>query len=360
MLQATYKDNTYTFYVTLKDAEQYIDGVRFDVPIVGDRYLFKFTNDMSGEVKWSYGKLITINNRYAELQVSNSSLADESVYDGKVNFEPNGFWKYEIFWMYDNIKGGTPLDCRLFNPSETGTWEATNLGGTVKNIGTLDVDVFELNNLPEDTYYIKEYSTCEPPPAFVDPSSVNTLTQVLSRVLCATSKRDLLFTQVVRNKETTSFHINSVATIGQEIRFVSSTRTYSHIVTTLPESFVMTVETGSGVEDSKEYQVYVYNGSSLVFQYNNAIAVRNPQQFRGGYIMASNNEWENTSCGTIVNGNIFFTWNKTGNSPNSGYITEYEAPIEIGKLLIGEPQGDEQVQYKQHEAPNDTNYIYND
>jgi len=360
MLQATYKDNTYTFYVTLKDAEQYIDGVRFDVPIVGDRYLFKFTNDMSGEVKWSYGKLITINNRYAELQVSNSSLADESVYNSKVNFEPNGYWKYEIFWIYDGQKVGSPTECDLFNPSAKGTWEATNAAGVVQGSGALDVDVEEITGLSADVFEIQEYSTCVPPPAYILPSPENTITQTITNVLCATSKRDILFTQVVRNKETTSFHIDSIATIGYEVRFVSDTRTYSHIITTLPESFVITVETGSGVEDSKEYEVSVYSGSSLVLQYNNAIAVRNPQQFRGGYIMASNNEWENVSCGTVVDGSIFFTWNKTGNSPNSGYITEYEAPLEIGKLLIGEPQGDEQVQYKQHEAPNDTNYIYND
>ena len=76
--------------------------------------------------------------------------------------------------------------------------------------------------------------------------------------------------------------------------------------------------------------------------------------------MASNNEYDATCGNGLDDGNIIFTWNGTGNSPTSGYVTPFEAPIEIGKLLIEEPIGDEQVRYTQHESPKDTNYIYND
>ena len=362
MLKATYLNNIYTFYVTLKDAEQYISGVRFPTPIIGDRYLCKFTNDMSGEVKWAYSVLKLLNDRYAKIEVYNSTLADENIYEGKVNFDPNGYWKYEIFWMYKAVKLGTAKDCDLFNPLEKGTWQLTNSGGDVLKSGTLDVDVDEITGLFAETFEIKEYSTCAPPPLVGQvSSSVNTLSQTIDKILCVDSDRNLLFTKVVRNKATTSFHINSVSPIGNEVRFVSDSRTYSYIISTSPESFVMEVETGSGVTDAKGYDVYFYDTlGTLIHQYNRAIAVRKPQQFRGGYILASNDEWENTTCGTIVEGSIFFTWNKTGNSPNGGYITEYEAPIEIGKLLIEEPQGDEQVRYTEHKSPSDTNYIYND
>ena len=122
----------------------------------------------------------------------------------------------------------------------------------------------------------------------------------------------------------------------------------------------MTVETSTGIVDFKDYNVEIYDAGVLYQTYNNVTAVRKPQQFRGGYIMASNNQYE-TGCGFGTPlGSIFFTWNGTGNAPDSGYITEYEAPIEIGKLLVEEPQGNEQVRYTQHESPNDTNYIYNE
>ena len=365
MLKATYKNNTYNFYVTLKDAQQWKDTGAFPVisgNIVNQNYLFKLTNDMSGEVKYAYAAKVTENDRYFLLQLFNSSLADEDVFTGKVNLEPNGYWKYEIYWMYETAE--LP-QCRLFNPLETGTWQCTNAAGTAIDAGVLNTDdterpTFFIGTMIADTYSIKEYSTCLPP-TYNHPSNfVNTIETSLSLIPCSSGSRELLFTKVVRDLDTVDFTITSNTAIGKEIRFTSDTRTYSHIVTTLPETVVMTVETSTGIVDFKDYVVEIYDAGVLYQTYNNVTAVRKPQQFRGGYITASNNEYE-SGCGFGTPlGSIFFTWNGTGNSPNSGYITQYEAPIEIGKLLIEEPQGNEQVQYKQHKAPNDTNYIYNE
>jgi hypothetical protein len=369
MLKATYENNTYNFYVTIKDAQQWNNTGAFPIDSLGiiynQNYLFKLTNDMSGAVKYAYAKIITENDRYFLLQLFNSSLADENIYEGKVNLEQNGYWKYEIYWMYEAIKV-VPNDCDRFNPLETGTWQCTDIAGTVIDAGTLNTDqsltpVYVIDNLIADTYSIEEYSTCNPPP-FNQPSTpVNTiLYHDLLKILCITSSRELLFTKVERALDTVDFTITSNTAIGKEIRFTSDTRTYSHIVTTLPETVVMTVETSTGIEDIKKYVVEIYDAGVLYQTYNNVTAVRKPQQFRGGYIMASNNEYE-AGCGFGTPlGSIFFTWNGTGNSPNGGYITEFQAPIEIGKLLIEEPQGDEQVRYTQHESPDDTNYIYNE
>jgi len=365
MLKGTYQNTVYDFYVTLKDAEQYINSGRFPVPLDFDTvYLMKFTNDMSGSVKYAYPLVRLVNDRYSLMWVFNSSLADENIYQGKVNFDETGYWKYEVFWMY-KAETLTQLNCDLFNPLERGTWECTNTAGAVIDSGTLDTDestnpVYFIDLLSNSTYSIEEYSTCHPPPFAQISTSVNTISQNISLIACLTGSRELLFTKVERALDTVDFTITSNTAIGKEIRFTSSTRIYSHIVTTLPETVVMTVETSTGVEDFKDYTVQIYDAGVLYQTYNPVKAVRKPQQFRGGYIMASNNEYEPVcSFGTPL-GSIFFTWNGTGNSPNGGYITEFQAPIEIGKLLIEEPQGDEQVKYTQHESPKDTNYIYND
>ena len=365
MLKATYKNNTYNFYVTLKDAQQWKDTGQFNVSagnITGQNYLFKLTNDMSGEVKYAYAAKVTENDRYFLLQLFNSSLADEDVFTGKVNLEPNGYWKYEIYWMYESEE--LP-QCRFFNPLQTGTWECTNAAGTAIDAGTLNTDqslkpVYFIDTLEASAYRIEEYSSCNPPPFNQNSNFINTIETSLSLVPCSTGSRELLFTKIERDLDTVDFTITSNTAIGKEIRFTSSTRTYSHIVTTLPETVVMTVETSTGIVDFKDYVVEIYDAGVLYQTYNNVTAVRKPQQFRGGYIMASNNQYE-AGCGFGTTlGSIFFTWNGTGNSPNSGYITQYEAPIEIGKLLVEEPQGNEQVRYTQHESPNDTNYIYNE
>ena len=365
MLKGTYKNTIYDFYVTLKDAEQYKDSGRFPVPLdFTEIYLMKFTNDMSGSVKWAYPEVRIENNRYVLLWVSNSSLADENIYEGKVNFDETGYWKYEVFWMYKAVTAAQ-LNCDRFNPLERGTWECINSSGTVIDSGTLDTDesvkpVYFIDTIPARGYAIQEYSTCHPPPFTQISTAVNTIIQVINFIPCSISSRELLFTKVERALDTVDFTITSNTAIGKEIRFTSDTRIYSHIVTTLPETVVMTVETSTGIVDFKDYVVEIYDAGVLYQTYNNVTAVRKPQQFRGGYITASNNEYE-SGCGFGTPlGSIFFTWNGTGNSPNGGYITEFQAPIEIGKLLIEEPQGNEQVRYTQHESPNDTNYIYND
>ena len=365
MLKATYKNNTYNFYVTLKDAQQWKDTGAFPVisgNIVNQNYLFKLTNDMSGEVKYAYATIVTENDRYFLLQLFNSSLADEDVFTGKVNLEPNGYWKYEIYWMYKAIE--IP-QCNLFNPLAAGTWECTFDDNVFVDAGDLNTDqslkpVYFISSNTAGRYYIKEYSTCNPPPYNQPSTFVNTIETSLSLIPCSSGSRELLFTKIERYLDTVDFTITSNTAIGKEIRFTSATRTYSHIVTTLPETVVMTVETSTGIVDFKDYNVEIYDAGVLYQTYNNVTAVRKPQQFRGGYIMASNNQYE-TGCGFGTPlGSIFFTWNGTGNAPDSGYITEYEAPIEIGKLLVEEPQGNEQVRYTQHESPNDTNYIYNE
>tara|TARA_R110000782_G_scaffold127614_1_gene219200 strand:- start:786 stop:1892 length:1107 start_codon:yes stop_codon:yes gene_type:complete len=368
MLKTNYQDNRYIFYLTFKDAEQYNAFGRFPVPIVGDRYLFKFTNDMSGAIKWAYSTVIELNDRYVKVEIYNTVLESENIYEGRVNFEPNGYWKYEVFWMYTGTEGD---NCDLFNPLERGTWECTNSTGTVIDSGNLDVDSYEITGLVADTYTIKEYSTCNPPPQVGQVSTLyNTLTHTVKYNACVpTSQRELLFTKVVRKSESAEYHITSNAHVGMEIRFVGNVwtgRTYSYIVKTQPEDIVIEVTAnvdGLDYADINPYNVYLYDGTTLLRNYSDGKAfdaVKKPATQRLAKITAYNDEWE-TACsfGTPL-GSIFFTWENTGNSPNGGYITNLQAPIEIGKLLIGEPNGEEQVKYTQHESPNDTNYIYND
>ena len=363
MLKATYKDNTYTFYVTLKDAEQYKNSLLpFPVLPFFNTYLIKFTNDMSGAIKFAYAQNVIINDRYAKFEIFNGEETALSIFDGIVNFDETGYWKYEIFWIW-LIEGF--IDCNRFNPLQKGTWNCYDSTNATIDKGNLSVDNYTISNLSASVYDIQEFSTCYPPPVPYAPTTqtfINTIsTEILDRE--CVRPRLLLFTKVEQNIDTASFTMETNIDVGQEVRFISTKRNYSYIIKTKPEVVVMTVETGTGTEDAQEYTVEVSRTDGSTEPYNNVIAVRKPQQYRGGYIMASNNEYSDStpSCGNgLAAGNIIFTWNGTGNSPNSGYITPFEAPIEIGKLLIEEPIGDEQVRYKQHESPTDTNYIYND
>ena len=123
MIQLTYK-SAYSFNVTTED-------VRIDtsVPSSQIRHLFKFTNDMSGRTKYAYARTEIINDRYTSIVLTHST--SQSVVSGRINFVPNGFWKYEVYEVSFN---GTPVISLTTVPlSETGTAsDQSQVYGTVK------------------------------------------------------------------------------------------------------------------------------------------------------------------------------------------------------------------------------------
>jgi len=60
------------------------------------RWLFKFTNDMTKAVKYSYGIINgTPNDRYVKHTFSHNTT--DGVFTGRVNFKPYGYWSYEVY-----------------------------------------------------------------------------------------------------------------------------------------------------------------------------------------------------------------------------------------------------------------------
>tara|TARA_R110000772_G_scaffold193809_1_gene304691 strand:+ start:205 stop:1242 length:1038 start_codon:yes stop_codon:yes gene_type:complete len=345
MLHAQYNNNIYVFYVTTQDAQSYGSNLGF---------LFKFTNDMSGAVKWGYGQDVDVNARYTKLSIysTQGGLVDESVLWGYVDLEPNGYWKYEIYMAdYSNTACGAP------NPTEFGTWQCTNLDSTVIDSGNMDVDVYEIKSLVADTYTITEYDTCNPPPTAVVGTAIS---QVITEKVCYQEgdvPRYLHFTRVERHPTTNSFYIDSVAEVGSEIRVWNPIMTYVHTITTQPESFVMNIYCQSPIG----FFVELWRGGNLIDTYNQFHPLSSVVYPDIQRILCSNNQYKQgvEQCPSTFpyTGSIFFAWNGGWNSVGADVYTE---AIEIGKLLVSEQLGEEQVQYTENESPSDTNYIYND
>jgi len=344
MLHAEYNNNVYVFYVTTKDAMSYSSSLG---------YLFKFTNDMSGAVKWGYGQNQVVYDRYTELSIysTQGGTIAEDVSGGIIDFNPNGYWKYEIYAA--DWSSGSPCPP---NPTEFGTWQCTNVAGAVIDSGNMDVDVYEITPLVADTYTITEYDTCNPPPST---GGFSLEQQILSKHCQGDSgdpARFLYFTRVERYQNFNSFFIDSVATIGSEIRVYNTTLTYVHTITTQPESVVMNIALSS-----TPYTVELWKDGSLVDTYNNFHPLSSKMYPSNHSLLCSNNEYidDPTSCPTTFpfSGSIFFAFNGSYNSTGGDVYTE---AIEIGKLLVSEQVGEEQVQYTEREAPESTNYIYNE
>ena len=96
-------------------------------------HLFKFTNDMNGEVQYAYPYKEEVYNRFSRFYFLYN--ATPNVYLGKVNLIPAGYWKYQVFevtWkecpeedggVYNfNTQNAPPTEEFVFTPA------AINLG----------------------------------------------------------------------------------------------------------------------------------------------------------------------------------------------------------------------------------------
>ena len=92
MIQLNYKDTSYTFNVTTEDVR-----INTTAPRTQIRHLFKFTNDMDGGVKYAYGATETINDRYTRIRMIADAPPNENTFTGRIDFIPNGYWKYEVY-----------------------------------------------------------------------------------------------------------------------------------------------------------------------------------------------------------------------------------------------------------------------
>ena len=84
MQHVTY-GSTATFYVTTEDKR-----INNNANANKTRFLCKFTNDLSGTVKYAYGQSQTIRERYTDFTLTHNTTED--VFTGAINFKP-----YEIF-----------------------------------------------------------------------------------------------------------------------------------------------------------------------------------------------------------------------------------------------------------------------
>ena len=59
------------------------------------RHLVKFTNDMDKSIQYAYSTVHLIYDRYTKFVFDYNATPD--VYEGKVDFKPSGYWKYEVY-----------------------------------------------------------------------------------------------------------------------------------------------------------------------------------------------------------------------------------------------------------------------
>jgi len=126
-MQHTTYGSTTTFNVTTEDKR-----IDTSVPSSQIRFLVKFTNDLSANVKYAYGQTQTIRERYTNFSFSHNTT--ENVFTGAINLTPFGYYKYEIYEV--SFNGTVPtLDANTAPISETDVANDTgSVHGAVKGL----------------------------------------------------------------------------------------------------------------------------------------------------------------------------------------------------------------------------------
>ena len=104
MITGVYGSNIVA-YLTLEEKRINTSAVQSKV-----KYLFKFTNDMTGTVKYTYSTKGTTNDRYVKNTFTHNT--SEDTFNGRINFKPYGFWKYEVYevtWIGTISEDGAPI-----------------------------------------------------------------------------------------------------------------------------------------------------------------------------------------------------------------------------------------------------------
>ena len=155
MILLTY-DTAYILVITTED-------VRIDtsVPRTQIRHLLKFTNDMDKGVKYVYAREEHINDRYTKFSLQHNTTED--IVEGKIDFLPYGYWKYEVYEV--SFNGASVVISNTTVPlSETGTAsDQSGIYGTVKGL----VEVGKLLVEPQDGTEQVQYTQRQ------EPSSTN-------------------------------------------------------------------------------------------------------------------------------------------------------------------------------------------
>ena len=126
MIQAITKTNL-TTYLQTED-----NRINNSVATSNIRHLLKFTNVMSKSVQYAYGATETINNRFTKFTFDYNITTD--IYTGKVNFEPAGYWTYEVYevsWI-----GTVSLTANKAPVSESDVLPVDNDNGVVQGLVT--------------------------------------------------------------------------------------------------------------------------------------------------------------------------------------------------------------------------------
>ena len=370
MLQAVYKTSPYVFYLSTEDKR--IDTTKTDTDNLV--YLFKLTNDMSGEIQYAFAVngggsgSQEIYNRYSRFELLHNT--SQLYYSAQVNLVPNGYWNYELYEYSGDITAAVGCT-NVPNPATNvlGYYTVTDIiAGTIIATTNITADVYDytLSDLDESVYQIKLYDNCD--------RLIQTDGLVVDQFTAQSD--DTRWVEIENVDQTStgiSFDVVSNMPIGHSYDFQQGSGSYEQItdITSKPQTTTHTftqVNPPLHADNLVEMRAYDQTGGnagggSLVWGAGNTLdfqPITQPSTYYGlaadvvAIPVSVDSGGAVLSKGSAV---ITIIYGTTASGTAPGYYS-LQGLITQGKLYVSEPSGEEQVQYNQHPEPSGTNYIY--
>ena len=368
MLQAIYQEPKYIFYVTTEDRR-----INRSLPVANLRYLFKFTNNMSGDVKWSFGQNQEVFDRYTKVEFyPNDTVAKqpEDPYLGLIDLWENGYWNYEVYECSSETVIPTLTNCNApLSPfADFGSFTVSDFAGNVlvsdvftntqsifynqyvDNLdGTSDIPITELNP-------IVQLSSCG---VQLGTQGIRVKQQVLPVPVLGIASQFITFENCVQTSTGITFDVRSDMPIGYSYSFrkyVGSVPTEVDIteITTNPQTTSHSLaeyipySSGFNLVEMITYSASGGGASGLDFgtYYDLNPLKKQPARFGHTSQLIVNHEYLDAGGNVTKKGNGWFMAvnGETYNSTSSGLLN-INGKVEEGKLYVEEKAGSEEVRY---------------
>ena len=362
MLQAIYQEPIYTFYVTTEDRR-----INRSVPVANLWFLFKFTNNMSGAVKWSYGQNAVVYDRYTKVEFTQVDIPTQQPEDpflGLIDLWENGYWNYEVYECSSETVISVLTNCNApLSPSaDFGSFTISDFAGNV-----LKSDVFINTTSVFHNQYVDNLDGTDDSPTLFNPimqlsCGVTLGTQgirVQQQVLPEGVLQYIELANCVQTSTGITFDVISNMPIGYSysfFKYVGSVVTELYIteITTNPQTTSHSIAEYSPYNGSLNLvQMFTYSASGgsasgLDFgkNYDMYPLKKQPSLFGRVSQLIVNHEWLDAVGNVTKKGNGWFMAvnGETLNSTSSGLLN-INGKVEQGKLYVSETAGEEQVQY---------------
>ena len=369
MIQLTY--NTVTkpenIYLVTED-------VRIDTTVAKDQldFLFKLTNDMTGNIIYVYSASVSVFDRYTKLNLAATDITNQNLFNGFFHGLPVGYYGYELYELTKESSATISKTCSTAPKENSGIIGVVNLslsGTTVftQNLtGLNDVYNQKVTDLDAGIYAFNIDNQCG--------DNIHTGgTEIFSINSQSDNTRFLEITSVTQTSTGINVTILSKMPIGHSYSFVQgSTNPETQItnITTNPQTTTHSfTQVGNPTLSANLVECKQYadtggaaGGGLVVGSTLNIRPLSNPSSYFGITIVLATNDvlLEHGTSTVKEKGNVFISaiYGATSTSTTKGYYT-LQGKVTEGKMYIS--QGEEtlkEVTYKEHEEPAGTNYIY--